>query len=133
MATQPTAFGVLLKHFRVRAYLTQAKLAEHAGLSVDTIIKLEHGKRQAPRCETVQVLARALHLTAQERQTLEDAVRPHTRVHGSAAAASPHIGALLRCLTELHARQAILIDAFVVADINGDPGIDAGLHHQPTL
>jgi len=133
MATQPTAFGVLLKHFRVRAYLTQAKLAERAGLSVDAIIKLEGGKRQAPRCETVQVLARALHLTAQERQTLEDAVRPHTRVHGSTATASPHIGALLRCLTELHARQAILIDAFVVADITGDPGIDAGLHHQPTL
>ena len=133
MATQPTAFGVLLKHFRVRAYLTQAKLAEHAGLSVDAIIKLEHGKRQAPRCETVRILAGALHLTAQEWQALEDAARPHTRARGSAAAASPHIGALLRGLTELHARQAILIDAFVVADINGDPGIDAGLHHQPTL
>jgi len=133
MATQPTAFGALLKHFRGRSYLTQARLAECAGLSVDAIIKLEGGKRQAPRGETVRILAGALHLTAQEWQALEDAAHPHTRARGSAAAASPHIGALLRCLTELHARQATLIDAFVAADVAGDSGIDAGLHHQPTL
>jgi len=133
MVTQPTVFGALLKHFRGRSYLTQARLAERAGLSVDAIIKLEGGKRQAPRCETVRILAGALHLTAQEWQALEDAARPHTRVRGSAAAASPHIGALLRCLTELHARQATLIDAFVAADVAGDPARDAALHHQPTL
>ncbi len=133
MVIQPTVFGALLKHFRGRSYMTQARLAECAGLSVDAIIKLEGGKRRVPRCETVQILARALHLTTQEWQALEDAARPHTRVHGSTAAASPHIGALLRCLTELHARQATLIDAFVAADVTGDSGIDAGLHHQPTL
>ena len=133
MATQPTAFGALLKHFRGRSYMTQARLAERAGLSVDAIIKLEGGKRQAPRGETVRILAGALHLTAQEWQALEDAARPHTRARGSAAAASPHIGALLRCLTELHARQATLIDAFVAADVAGDPARDAALHHQPTL
>jgi len=70
MATQPTAFGALLKHFRGRSYLTQARLAECAGLSVDAIIKLEGGKRRAPRCETVRILARALHLTTQEWQAL---------------------------------------------------------------
>ncbi len=80
MATQPTAFGVLLKHFRVRAYLTQAKLAEHAGLSVDAIIKLEHGKRQAPRCDTVLILGRALGLTAQDQHVLQDAARPPARL-----------------------------------------------------
>ena len=133
MATQPTVFGALLKHFRGRSYMTQARLAERAGLSVDAIIKLEGGKRQVPRCETVRILARALHLTNQEWQTLEDAARPHTRARGSAAAASPHIGALLQCLAALHARQATLIDAFVAADITDDSAIDAGLHHQPTL
>jgi len=133
MVTQPTVFGALLKHFRGRSYLTQARLAERAGLSVDAIIKLEGGKRQAPRCETVRILAGALHLTNQEWQALEDAARPHTRVRGSAAVASPHIGALLRCLTELHVRQATLIDAFVAADITCDSARDAALYHQPTL
>ncbi len=133
MVPQPTAFGALLRHFRGRASLTQARLAERAGLSVDAIIKLEGGKRQAPRCETVQILARALHLTAPEWHALEDAARPHTSAHGSTATASPPIGMLLRCLTELHAHQATLIDAFVAADATGDPGREASLHHQPTL
>jgi len=133
MVIQPTVFGALLRHFRGRASLTQARLAERAGLSVDAIIKLEGGKRQAPRCETVRILAGALHLTNQEWQALEDAARPHPRARGSAAAASPPIGALLHCLTEIHARQAALIDAFVAADVTGDPGREAGLHHQPIL
>ncbi len=133
MVIHPTVFGALLKHFRGRASLTQARLAECAGLSVDAIIKLEGGKRQAPRCETVQILARALHLTAQERHALEDAARPHRRAGEAAATASPPISALLHCLTEIHARQAALIDAFVAADVTGDPGREAGLHHQPIL
>lgn len=133
MATHLTAFGALLRHFRGRTSMTQAQLAERAGLSVDAIIKLEGGKRRTPRCETVQILARTLHLTAQERQALEDAGRPHLRAHGSTATASPPIGALLRCLTELHTRQTILIDAFVAADATADLGLDADVHHQLTL
>jgi len=132
MVTQSTAFGALLRHFRGRASLTQARLAERAGLSVDAIIKLEGGKRRAPRCETVQILARALHLTTPEWHALEDAARPHASARGAAATASPPIGALLRCLTELHVRQATLIDAFVAADATCDPGREASQHQQPT-
>jgi len=133
MVPQSTTFGALLRHFRGRASLTQARLAERAGLSVDAIIKLEGGKRRVPRCETVQILARALHLTTPEWHALEDAARPHASARGSTATASPPIAALLRCLTELHARQATLIDAFVAADATGDPGIEAGLPHHPIL
>ncbi len=133
MVPQPTAFGALLRHFRGRASLTQARLAERAGLSVDAIIKLEGGKRQAPRCETVQLLARTLHLTAPERHTLEDAARPHRYPEGAVTTASLPISALLQCLTEMHTRQAALINAFVAADATVDPGLEANLHHQPIL
>jgi len=133
MATQPTAFGVLLKHFRVRAYLTQAKLAEHAGLSVDAIIKLEHGKRQAPRCETVLILGRALGLTAQDQHVLQDAARPPTRLCDLVVTAPPHIAALVQSLAELHARQAALIDLFVAADPAGNSDAGTRLPQQSLL
>jgi len=112
MATHSTAFGALLRHFRGRAYMTQAKLAERAGLSLDAVNKLERGERQAPRCDTVHVLACALQLTAQDRQALEDAACQHARPGDGQAVVSPRIAALVQSLTELHARQAVLIDAF---------------------
>jgi len=79
MATHSTAFGALLRHFRGRAYMTQAKLAERAGLSLDAVNKLERGERQAPRCDTVHVLARALQPDPQDRRTPEDAACPPAR------------------------------------------------------
>ncbi len=130
MVTQPTAFGVLLKHFRIRAYLTQAKLAEHAGLSVDTIIKLEHGKRQAPRCDTVLILGRALGLTAQDQHVLQDAARPPARLCDLVVTTPPHIAALVQSLAELHARQATLIDLFVATDPTGNADADTRPPHQ---
>jgi len=95
MATQPTAFGTLLRHFRGRSYLTQARLAERAGLSVAAIAKLERGERQAPRGDTVQILAHALQLPAQNQRALEGAARYQTFPAPLLTPVPPHIGAVM--------------------------------------
>ncbi len=117
MATQPTAFGTLLRHFRSRSYLTQARLAERAGLSVAAIAKLERGERQAPRGDTVQILVRALQLPAQDQRALEGAARYHTSPAPLSAPVPPHIGAVMQSMTELYACQVALIDALVAVDV----------------
>lgn len=60
-------FGSLLRRYRVSAGLTQEQLAERGGLTVGAIQALESGKRKAPRIETVEMLARALSLTDDQR------------------------------------------------------------------
>ncbi|HEX6361083.1 helix-turn-helix domain-containing protein [Actinophytocola sp.] len=60
-------FGPLLRRFRLRAELTQERLAEKSGLGVRTVRGLETGERGDPRLGTVEALADALDLTATER------------------------------------------------------------------
>src|SRR5919109_5663669 len=75
MATvQPSAFGELLKRYRVAAGLSQEALAERAGLSARAISDLERGARRVPRHETVDQLATALALLPAARTRLEAAV-----------------------------------------------------------
>ena len=52
--------GERLAKLRLRRQLTQEQLAEHAGLSVDLVRKLEQGRRQTARLSTLNALARAL-------------------------------------------------------------------------
>src|SRR5215471_17880300 len=66
-------FGDLLRRHRLATGLTQEGLAELAGLSVRGLSDLERGARRAPRRETIQMLAEALHLSAAERTLLEAA------------------------------------------------------------
>lgn len=54
--------GDLLRRYRIDAGLTQASLAEKAGLSEQAISLLERGTRRRPRVETVEALAGALGL-----------------------------------------------------------------------
>jgi predicted ATPase/class 3 adenylate cyclase len=68
-------FGDLLRHHRQIAGLTQAELAERAGLSVRGINDLERGVRQAPRKDTVALLAAALGLSDAERAAFAAAGR----------------------------------------------------------
>ena len=56
----------LLRTFRVRAGLTQAALAEKAGLSEQAISVLERGTRTRPRIDTIRSLTAALSLTPGE-------------------------------------------------------------------
>ena len=59
-ATAP--FGQLLRCHRLAAGLSQAELAERAGLSPDGVGALESGRRASPRLYTVRALADALSL-----------------------------------------------------------------------
>jgi transcriptional regulator with XRE-family HTH domain len=68
------SFGALLKHHRGRAGLTQEALAEAARLSVRGLSDLERGVR-TPRASTVQLLATALGLSAEQRGAFEVAAR----------------------------------------------------------
>ncbi|WP_018252997.1 helix-turn-helix domain-containing protein [Salinispora mooreana] len=56
---EPT-IGEHLAQIRRRSTLTQEQLAERAGVSVETIRKLEQGERQGARTATLNKLARAL-------------------------------------------------------------------------
>ena len=51
--------GDRVRSVRKRRALTQAELAKAAGVSVDTVVKLENGRHE-PRPATVRKLARAL-------------------------------------------------------------------------
>jgi predicted ATPase/transcriptional regulator with XRE-family HTH domain len=66
----PSSFGVLLHGHRVAAGLSQAELAERAGLSARAISDLERGARRFPYPTTVRRLARALGLGRSERAAL---------------------------------------------------------------
>jgi class 3 adenylate cyclase len=73
--TAALRFGELLRRARQAAGLTQAELAERAGLSVRGINDLERGVRQAPRKDTVALLAQALGLSDEERVPFAAAAR----------------------------------------------------------
>jgi predicted ATPase/DNA-binding XRE family transcriptional regulator len=87
------AFGDLLRHLRKAAGLTQAELAERAGLSVRGINDLERGARRTPRRDTLALLSDALGLVGDERAALEAAARRPGRTYTpsySALRARPH-------------------------------------------
>ena len=73
-------FGQLLRRLRTAAAISQEVLAERAGLSVRGLGDLERGVHQAPRLETVRLLADALQLEATERAALIAAARPELAV-----------------------------------------------------
>jgi len=79
MATaQETTFGVVLKHLRLAAGLTQEALAERAGVSSRAVGDLERQPDRIPRLETITLLAEALGLDREERAQLLAAARPES-------------------------------------------------------
>jgi transcriptional regulator with XRE-family HTH domain len=82
-------FGEQLQHYRRAAGLTQAALAERAGLSQEAIGALERGTRRAPHRETVALLAEALRLSSAERSVLEASVLRHRGPPAGAPSLSP--------------------------------------------
>jgi tetratricopeptide (TPR) repeat protein/transcriptional regulator with XRE-family HTH domain len=124
------SFGDLLRRYRLAAGLTQEELADQAGLSVRGLSDLERGARRAPRRETVQLLAEALHLPAAERTRLEAAARqrgvPAVQAPGgswsspaNSAAALPFVGRA----QELALLDQLLADGPPVLLVAGEPGI----------
>jgi tetratricopeptide (TPR) repeat protein/transcriptional regulator with XRE-family HTH domain len=72
------AFGELLRRHRGAQGLTQEELAERAGLHAQEISKLERGIRRAPRSTTVEFLAEALQLDAQQKDAFIARARGET-------------------------------------------------------
>jgi predicted ATPase/DNA-binding XRE family transcriptional regulator len=72
---EATAFGVQLRGYRVAAGLTQAALAEQAGLSRRGIADLERGARLVPHQHTIRQLSEALGLAEADRAALVAAGR----------------------------------------------------------
>lgn len=68
-------FGSLLRRHRLAAGLSQAELAERAGLSPDSVGALESGRRANPRPFTVRALADALSLANNDRLGLISAAQ----------------------------------------------------------
>jgi predicted ATPase/DNA-binding CsgD family transcriptional regulator/transcriptional regulator with XRE-family HTH domain len=64
-----------LRQFRLRAGLSQAMLAERAGLATAAVAALEQGARRAPYPRTLGALAEALQLSPDERKLLASAAR----------------------------------------------------------
>lgn len=79
----PSAVGVMLKRFRNAQMLTQQELADRAGISVDTISKLERGRRSVPHSDTVEILIRALGLSSEDADLMRDATRMASKAHRS--------------------------------------------------
>ena len=124
------SFAGLLRGYRLAAGMTQEELAAQAGLSVRGLSDLERGARLAPRRETVQLLADALHLSAAERTRLEAAARkpgsPAVQTKDeslptpqSAISALPFVGRV----QELALLEQVLADGPPVLLVTGEPGI----------
>lgn len=84
------SLGGTLHRLRVAACLTQQALAERAGISADAVAALERGRRQHPRPDTIDPLARALSLDEHNRAELaalaiQDAARARSRAPRPAA------------------------------------------------
>ena len=88
-AHESPAFGEVLRHYRVAAGLTQAELAERAGLSERGVSDLERGLKHRPHKDTVRLLATALGLAGTTRAAFEAA---RGRSTGSADANGRAVG-----------------------------------------
>ena len=117
------AFGALLRRYRRVAGLTQEALAERALLSVYTISALERGANQAPRKDTLVLLADALCLEPPARAALEAAALGHGAARDAPAPARSAIPLVGR------ARERALLDEHLAGDgppvllLAGEPGI----------
>jgi predicted ATPase/transcriptional regulator with XRE-family HTH domain len=80
------SFAALLRAARQRTGLTQAALAERAGISTRAVSDLERGINRAPQRETLHLLATALHLSPAEERRWRAVARQLSRRPQRAAA-----------------------------------------------
>ncbi|HEU5348353.1 MAG TPA: AAA family ATPase, partial [Ktedonobacterales bacterium] len=124
----PLSFAALLRRFRRATGLTQAELAEHAGLSPEAISALERGVNRTPRRETVELLADALGLEEQERAQFEQSARrriaPPTATQPSPLVPDRTAAPLVGRARELALIERVLGDRFPpMLLFAGEPGI----------
>ena len=89
MSGSAPTLSELLRTFRFRAGLTQAVLAEKAGLSEQAISVLERGTRTRPRTDTVRALTAALALTPAEADQFLSVARGKGKARTPAADKDP--------------------------------------------
>src|SRR5215212_3647143 len=77
-AREPASFGDLVRQYRLAARLTQAAIAERAGISVRAVQDLERSVGR-PQRETARRLAEALALTTERRAEFDRAAAPAPR------------------------------------------------------
>jgi predicted ATPase/DNA-binding XRE family transcriptional regulator len=77
--TERPGFGRLLRRYRLAAGLSQEALAERAQMSIEGISALERGFRRSPHRETLELLAGALALDAEQRNDFQQAARTAAR------------------------------------------------------
>lgn len=105
------AFGELLRRHRLAATLTQAGLAELAGISEQAVSLLERGSRRRPRAETIHALSAALKLSSDAEQELFAAVENRNAVPEPAATRSqPVLRELPQTVADFTAREGELDD-----------------------
>ncbi|GGW35736.1 hypothetical protein GCM10010503_09350 [Streptomyces lucensis JCM 4490] len=128
-------FGQRLRLLRARAGLSQEALSHAAGVSVRALADMERGRTRGPQRRTVQALAEALGLDADDAAGLEESAalgrpRPRTTDGPAAPAALP----LPRDIQDFTARDAALArlldlardagpDRPVVTVVAGQPGL----------
>jgi transcriptional regulator with XRE-family HTH domain len=98
-ASLPT-FGRLLRQHRLAAGLTQAALAERAGVSARGINDLERGARQTPRKDTVDRIARALQFSEGEAAALDASICRARRALAAAGNLPAYLTPLSGCEPE---------------------------------
>ncbi|MET7279221.1 NB-ARC domain-containing protein [Kribbella sp. NPDC005582] len=69
-------FGPVLRKFRKAAGLSQERLADVSGVSVEAIKTLEAGRRRSPRAKTLELLSDGLGLDGDGRAELQAAAAP---------------------------------------------------------
>ncbi len=123
---EPSTLGEGLRRYRVAAGLTQEELAERAGISARAVSDLERGIIQTPRKDTLQLLADALGLPADERAAFTGlrrhsvaaapGVAPPALLH-PAPAGTPEPGSVAAVTTGAALPAGTL--TFLIADVRG--------------
>jgi predicted ATPase/transcriptional regulator with XRE-family HTH domain len=80
-ATSPSTLGELVRNARVSASMTQAELAERAGISERGISDIERGVIESPNVPTLRSLVAALCLPDHTARAILDARGPRARRH----------------------------------------------------
>jgi class 3 adenylate cyclase/tetratricopeptide (TPR) repeat protein len=100
-ASERPSFGDLVRQHRLAARLTQASLAERAGISLRAVQDLERNVGR-PQRETARRLAEALALTAERRAEFDRAAAPAPRSRSTAGRPVPGATAVAEAMAARH-------------------------------
>src|SRR5580692_11043666 len=128
VAELPVTFAGLLRKLRTGAHLTQEELAEAARLSPRAVSDLERGIAQAPRRETVRLLADALGLTGPVRAQFEAVARGRPGPAGPVTAGAAAMRTLPRDIASFTGRRQELQELVTAAADPAGPGGVVGIH-----